>query len=76
MTGTNPLAKLVSIQDEGSIVLVTPQTEAVQEWFDDHVLTPDTMMWGEAVVVDRRYAYDLLSGLLADFPDALDDTTP
>lgn len=66
----------IIVQDEGSIILITPLTEPIKEWFEDHVLTPETMMWGDAVVVERRYAPDLLIGLLADFPDALDDTTP
>lgn len=53
------------VQDEGSIVLVRPVTQAAQTWVAAHI--PEDATWfGGAVVVEHRYAFDVLSGIVAD----------
>ena len=51
------------IQDEGSIVIVTPMNDQAQEFLDAHVITEETQMWGSGVVVEPRYMRDLLLGM-------------
>jgi hypothetical protein len=42
------------IPDEGSIILLRPETDAAQTWIDDHILE-DATTWGDAIVVEPRY---------------------
>lgn len=51
--------------DEGTIVLLTPETEAGFEWVKDNL--PDgAMTWGAAIVIEHRYADDILTGIADD----------
>jgi hypothetical protein len=49
------------VQNEGSIFLLQPS----QEWIRDNI-SPDRMMFGDAVVVEHRFILDLIEGILAD----------
>jgi hypothetical protein len=53
------------VQNEGSIFLLRPLTYAAQEWIRDNI-SPDRMMFGDAVVVEHRFILDLIDGILAD----------
>lgn len=53
------------VQNEGSIFLLHPFTYAAQEWIRDNI-SPDRMMFGDTVVVERRFILDLIQGILAD----------
>jgi hypothetical protein len=55
----------VSILDAGSILVVTPITEEAQQWCDEH-LPDDAPMWGHGYAVERRYAGDILAGMVRD----------
>jgi hypothetical protein len=48
------------IQDEGTIVLLYPQSEEALSWFAEHVEA--FIMYG-AYVVERRFVMDILQGL-------------
>ena len=52
------------IQNEGSILLFRPLTDAAREWIEEH-LQEDATWFGEALVVQHRYASDLAMGMLA-----------
>jgi hypothetical protein len=54
-----------AVQNEGSIVLLWPITTLAVEWVEEH-LPEDRQTWGNAVVIDARYAYDIIEGLGAD----------
>lgn len=54
------------ILNEGSIVIVTPDTDEAQVWLDENVITPETMTWGRGIVVEARYISDLITGIKAD----------
>ncbi len=52
-----------SITDEGSFVLLWPQTEEGLEWAGSH-LAEDHMTWGEnAVVIEYRYIEPIIDGI-------------
>ncbi len=54
----------VTVRNEGSIVLLTPQTDAGKEWTDEHI--PQAMGFGPALVVEWRYADDIIEGMQRD----------
>jgi hypothetical protein len=51
-----------TLQDEGSIVILYPQTEPAKVWVDEN-LPPAALKWGNGVVIDRNYAPDILFGI-------------
>jgi hypothetical protein len=54
-----------TVQHEGTIFLVIPNTPSAQEWIDEHI--DDTAQYfGTAVVVEHRYIVDLIDGILAE----------
>lgn len=57
----------VTIRDEGSLILLEPATDAAREWFDEHIGADNGYqpMW-PTVVVESRYAGDILEGLIGD----------
>jgi hypothetical protein len=52
--------------NDGSIVVLTPQSDEAEAWLDDNVMTPETMRWGRGIVVELRYINDLITGITAD----------
>jgi len=51
-----------TVQNEGTIFLLIPNSEAAQEWIEEH--TPDTAQYfGNAVVVEHRYIADIIEGI-------------
>lgn len=53
-----------SIRDEGSILLLTPQTEPAREWIDTHI-GPDNgyQPYFPTIVIERRYVAAILEGI-------------
>jgi hypothetical protein len=55
----------VEVQNEGSLMLFRPLTDAAREWINANV--PDDAQWfGDALVVEWRYAAPLAEGMQAD----------
>lgn len=52
----------VTLYDGGSIVLLTPETDAASEWMEMH-LPDDAPTMGRAVAVERRYAHAIVEGM-------------
>lgn len=55
----------VCIQNEGTIFLFTPNTDAGREWIDEHVAGETTNL-GLTLVVEHRYALGLAQGMAKD----------
>lgn len=51
--------------NHGSITLLTPLTDAAEDWIELN-LPDDHMMFGNAVVIEPRYAGPILHGLQDD----------
>lgn len=54
-----------TVQDEGSIVVVTPVTPAAKTWVAAHI-PDDAQRWCGGVVIEQRYAFDVLEGIVND----------
>jgi len=51
-----------TVQNEGTIFLLVPNTPLAQEWIEEHI--PDTAQYfGDAVVVEHRYIADIIEGI-------------
>ena len=57
-----------SFQNHGSICILTPLTPAAKDWFNEHlpIDNPETQFWAEGIVVEPRYAPDIISGIQSD----------
>ena len=55
----------VRIQNEGSIYLLHPETDAANEWIDEKVQA-GAQRFGLALVVEHRYVVDIIEGMQAD----------
>jgi hypothetical protein len=53
-----------TVQDEGTLALLTPKTERAQAWVDNHI-DPEHETWCDAVVIEHRYAADIIAGAQA-----------
>ncbi len=53
------------VDDQGTLVLLTPQTDAAREWVFQNLPT-DAQRFGEAIVIEHRYADDILFGIHND----------
>jgi len=56
----------VSVLNDGSVVLFTPNTDAARDWVRDNVQLEDWQWLGNGFAVDHRYAGDLAEGMVAD----------
>jgi hypothetical protein len=55
----------LSVRDEGTIFLLTPETAWGEEWIAEHI--PDTAFrFGGAIVVEHRYIADIVAGAIND----------
>ncbi len=54
----------VEVQNEGSIFLFHLLTPEAEEWVDEHVPEPMTF-FGDALVVEHRFALDLAEGMMS-----------
>lgn len=56
------------IQDEGTIVVLHPLNDCAREWIGDHLYAGDDgpQWWGGGVVIEHRYAGDIITGIAQD----------
>ena len=52
-------------ENHGSIVKMTPESPAGQEWIDANI-PEDAMMLGDSVCIEHRYAEDIILGAQND----------
>ena len=55
----------IFIKDHGSILIFVPATEAGMEWMDQNI-DPGAMRWSGGIVVEPRYANDIVIGAQQD----------
>jgi hypothetical protein len=55
-----------TLYNHGSIVVLTPMTEAARSWMQDNIDVENAQMWGKGVVVEPRYVGSILDGLTVD----------
>ncbi len=55
----------ISIENHGTIFLFRLNTQAATEWVEEHVQS-DAQFFGDALVVEHRYARDLAMAAVAD----------
>lgn len=55
----------IFIKDHGSILIFVPATEAGMEWMDQNI-DPGAMRWAGGIVVEPRYAADIIDGAIND----------
>jgi hypothetical protein len=53
-----------TVQNEGSIFLLHPHTQAAQDWVSEHI-PADAQRFGSAVVIEHRYICDIVDGIRA-----------
>lgn len=58
----------VRVEDQGSIILLIPESESAEAWFGEHIDQDDSFQpyWPRAVVVEPRYADAILQGLFEE----------
>ena len=54
-----------SFANHGSICIFTPLTPAAKTWVADHI-PEDAQRWGRGIVIEPRYAGDILAGIMGD----------
>ena len=51
------------VDRDGDLFLVTPQNRAARTWLVDNIDLDEAQFFGLALVVEPRYAYDLVDGI-------------
>jgi hypothetical protein len=64
-SGTSPSSGPdFTIQDEGSILLLTPHTELAHDWIHEHIGRNNGYQpYFPTIVIERRYVSDILDGI-------------
>jgi hypothetical protein len=55
----------ISVVNHGSILIFLPTSDAGREWIAEHIAS-DAMRWAGGVVVEPRYAQDIVDGAIHD----------
>ncbi len=55
----------IQINNHGSILIFVPRTETGMEWMNEN-LPADAMRWAGGIVVEPRYAADIVNGAADD----------
>jgi transcriptional regulator with PAS, ATPase and Fis domain len=55
----------LSIQTHGSIVLLRGETGVGRDWIAENI-SPDSMSWAGAIVVEHRFIGDIICGAVDD----------
>jgi len=63
--GPDTIKSDVRIDNQGTIVLVVPLTDRATEWIGQNI-PDDAQYFGKALVVEHRYAQDIVDGMAAD----------
>lgn len=53
------------IRKSGTLYLFYPQTDLAKEWIEENV-DPEAQYFGDALVVEHRYAWNLAQGMMVD----------
>jgi len=56
----------VLVQNEGSLFIFWPETQAAKDWVEENVHLESYQLWGHGFVVEPRYAVDLAAGMAED----------
>ena len=51
-----------AVSDEGSLIILSPLTEAASEWIDEHI-PEDAPVWGAGVAIERNYFPAIQQGI-------------
>jgi hypothetical protein len=65
MSSSSPVVSItpdVLVRNEGTVFLFCPLTSQSKEWIDEHV-QPDALWFGDALVVEHRFAWGLAQGM-------------
>ncbi len=54
-----------TVQDEGTIFLLTPVSDLAVDWVDSH-LPQDAQHFGDSILVEHRYISDIVAGIQDD----------
>ena len=54
-----------TVNNQGTLFLLTAQSGAARAWVNRHI-PADTTRWGASVVVEHRFALDILRGIATD----------
>lgn len=54
------------LANHGSILVLTPTSDAGRAWRDEHLSGPETQTWGRGVVIEPRYWPPIADGIAAD----------
>jgi hypothetical protein len=54
-----------SFTDHGSVTILTPLTQDAREWVEQNI-PEDAQRWAGGVVIEPRYAPNILEGLAGD----------
>jgi len=63
MATTTKAAPDVLVRNEGTVYVFSPLTAAAKAWFDENVQSEGWQWFGNALVVEHRYALGLGQGL-------------
>lgn len=56
-----------NLENHGSIMLLTPETDNAQDWVTDNLPAPQHLQyWGRSIVVEPRYIEDIIVGIQSD----------
>lgn len=56
----------LSVQNEGTIFLLTPISDAGREWIAEKLCTEDALWFGGALCVEHRFIADIVTGAQED----------
>lgn len=56
----------VELSDFGSIVVLTPKTDAGRDWILRHVDTKEAQPWGDGIACERDYGLEIVLGMVED----------
>ena len=56
----------VRVNDQGSVVLLQPITEAASDWIDENIESESWQWFGGALAVEHRYADAIIEGMQSD----------
>lgn len=54
-----------TVQNEGSIFLLHPHTDAARAWIEEHI-PEDAQTFGDAIAVEHRYICSIVDGIQGD----------
>jgi hypothetical protein len=56
-----------TVQDEGSLILLHPQSTPAREWVNEHIGEDNGFQpYFPTIVIEPRYFGDILNGIIAD----------